>query len=377
MSDPIRVLQLAKHFDPDTGGIETITLNISEMLREQGIRADVLCTEVKGPYPAHQRDYRVIRCKADMAFGNKRLSWHYIREGWRLQDDYDCAIVHMPNPLAVLVALGWRKPVIPLWHADIPQAPIRWATTPIDRRLLHKAAAVIGPTPIHLEQSHHAAAIRRGVVIPFPFNRSLIPVSSGTTAFAARLRTFRRDRPMTISIGRLVSYKGFDVLIEAARRFEDQLCAVIVGSGPLHDELTARIAAAEVSDRVLLAGNLSSAELADALAQARMGVMPSVTAAEMYGVAQVECMAAGLPMVSTDLPRSGVPFVNRHDQTGLIVPPGDAAALADALLRLADNDALWRRLSTGALRSVAEDHDFTPVGARYAALLRKVVASAR
>ena len=372
----IRLLQLAKHFDPDTGGIETVTLNIAEMLGQHDIRADVLCTEVSGPYDERDRPYRVIRTPSDIAFGNKRISFDYVRQVRKLAPDYDCALIHMPNPVAVSAALAfWRKPIILLWHADIPQAPIRAATTPLDRMLLKRASAVIGPTPIHLARSYRADAIAgKGVVIAYPFDRSNVPQATGTTDFARRLEAFRGDRKLAISIGRLVTYKGFDVLIEAARRFGSELASVIVGTGPEQEDLARRIAAAGVGDRVMLAGSLSSAELADALALSHMGCMPSVTAAEMYGVAQVECMTAGLPMVSTNLDRSGVPYVNRDGQTGLVVPPGDVDALADAMLRLVRDPVLYRTLSDGARRSVDVDHDIAPVSRRYADLIRGVVA---
>ncbi len=379
MSNPIRLLQLAKHFAPDTGGIETVTLNVSEVLLRHDIRADVLCTEVSGPYEEGDRGYEVIRCKADLAVGNKRLSWRYVEQARRLEQDYDCALVHLPNPLAVLGALGWRKPVILLWHADIPQKPVRIATAMLDRMLVRRAATIISPTPVHVGASHQAAAIaaRGSVVIPYPFDRSLIPAATGTSAFAERLRVFRRGRALAISVGRLVPYKGFDVLIDAARDFGEGLCAIIVGTGPLAAELAAKIEKAGVGDRIMMAGALTTDELPDALAQSRMGCMPSVTAAEMYGMAQVESMAAGLPMVSTAIPRSGVPFVNRHEETGLIVPPGDASALAAAMRQLTHDEALWQRLHEGALRSVAEEHDLARVGERYARLIREVVAPDR
>jgi glycosyltransferase involved in cell wall biosynthesis len=376
MSDPIRVLQLAKHFAPDSGGIETVTLNVSEVLLRHEIQADVLCTEVRGPYEHTDRGYQVIRCKADIAIGNKRLSWRYVEQARKLESHYDCALVHLPNPLAVIGAIGWRKPIILLWHADIPQKPIRLATAMLDRMLVRRAAEIISPTPVHVGASHQAAAIaaRGSVIIPYPFDKSLMPAATGASAFAERLRTFRRGRGLAISIGRLVPYKGFDVLIDAARDFGNELCAIIVGTGPLTAELAARIKATGVGERIMMVGALSAEELADALAQGRMGCMPSVTAAEMYGMAQVESMAAGLPMVSTAIPRSGVPFVNRDGETGLIVEPKDPGALAGAMRRLAEDDLLWQRLRNGAMRSVAEEHDVGPVGKRYAQLIREVVA---
>ena len=94
----------------------------------------------------------------------------------------------------------------------------------------------------------------------------------------------------------------------------------------------------------------------------------------MYGMTQVETMAFGLPMVSTELPKSGVPFVNKHQQTGLIVPPYDANALADAMMRLARDDVLWKQLSSGASLSIEMDHDIAPVSFRYASLIRDIVA---
>jgi glycosyltransferase involved in cell wall biosynthesis len=182
---------------------------------------------------------------------------------------------------------------------------------------------------------------------------------------------------MALSIGRLVPYKGFDMLIEAARSFDDKLVSVIVGGGPLLEELGAKIEAAGVQDRVLLTGPIDDAALADLLDFAHMGCMPSVTAAEMYGVAQVEMMAFGKPVVSTRLERSGVPYVNKHDVTGLVVEPGDPQALAAALLRLVDEPELYRRLADGAAASFAADHDIGPIGQAYANLIRRVVAEAR
>ena len=132
----IKLLQLGKHFFPDTGGIESITQTISEMLPAHDIDADVLCTATRSDYPPFDPSYRVIRCRPTIRFGrNKDISLDYVRQVRALRDDYDVALIHMPNPVAVVAARAfWRKPIIQLWHADIPQRAIRTLTAPLIMR---------------------------------------------------------------------------------------------------------------------------------------------------------------------------------------------------------------------------------------------------
>ena len=97
----------------------------------------------------------------------------------------------------------------------------------------------------------------------------------------------------------------------------------------------------------------------------------------MYGVAQVEAMSFGLPVVSTRLPRSGVSYVNRHNETGLVVEPYDIEALASALNQLSSDEKLYERLSVGAFQSYQNDHAIAPVSRKYADLITEVVHSAK
>jgi glycosyltransferase involved in cell wall biosynthesis len=377
--DSIKVLQLAKHFFPDAGGIETVTRNISEMLIAHGIRADVLCTAVQARYPVLDLPYRVIRCQPGLRFGrNKSLSYSYVRQVRLLQADYDAILIHMPNPVAVAAALAFcTKPIIPLWHADIPQRFVRKLATPFDRALLKRAAAIIGPTPVHVRESCHAASlVPKSVVISYPFARDRLPNPTGKSAAAARVRAFLDGRRLVLSVGRLVSYKGFEILIDAAARFDPRLAAVIVGDGPLMEQLNARIAAANLADRIMLLGPVDEDALSDLLDLTHIGCLPSVTAAEMYGMVQVETMAFGKPMVSTRIPRSGVAWVNRHEETGLLVDPYDSIGLAGALNHLVEDASLYRRLALGAARSFQTDHDLGPTSNAYAELIRSVVSDA-
>jgi rhamnosyl/mannosyltransferase len=97
-------------------------------------------------------------------------------------------------------------------------------------------------------------------------------------------------------------------------------------------------------------------------------VLPSDQPSEAFGIVQLEAMACGTPVVTFDLP-TGVTWVNRHDETGLVVPLGDDAALASAMIRLGVDDELRVRLGTQAQRRVLEEFGEDLMVSRVLALL--------
>jgi glycosyltransferase involved in cell wall biosynthesis len=166
--------------------------------------------------------------------------------------------------------------------------------------------------------------------------------------------------PRIISIGRLVAFKGFEYLIDAcaelARRGLNFTCEII-GDGPLRGDLEARIRKLNLSDRVHLLGSLSQGAVLERLWAADIFALPSVTdtqgASDVFPTVIIEAMAAARPVVSTHL--AGIPESVVHGETGLLVPPGDTMALAEALARLIEDPKL--RLHYGrAGRERIEQH---------------------
>ena len=104
----------------------------------------------------------------------------------------------------------------------------------------------------------------------------------------------------------------------------------IVGTGPLAGSLAARIAASPLAGRVRLRGDVPDAELPPLLARSRALVLPSRDRSETFGLSLLEAMAAGLPLIASDLP-TGIRQLAQPGHTGWLVPPGDAGALAAAL----------------------------------------------
>src|SRR5213595_894493 len=166
--------------------------------------------------------------------------------------------------------------------------------------------------------------------------------------------------PRIISIGRLVAFKGFEYLIHAcaelARRGLNFTCEII-GDGPLRGDLEERIRKLNLSDRVHLLGSLSQGAVLEKLRSADIFALASVTdkqgASDVFPTVIIEAMAAARPVVSTRL--AGIPESVVHGETGLLVPPGDTMALAEALSRLIEEPKL--RLQYGrAARARIEQH---------------------
>jgi rhamnosyl/mannosyltransferase len=155
---------------------------------------------------------------------------------------------------------------------------------------------------------------------------------------------------IVFAAGRLVYYKGFDVLVDAFRRVDAHL--LIAGDGPLRGELERRIAEHGIGSKVTLLGRVP--DLRPYYHAADVFALPSVARSEAFGIVQMEAMACGTPVVNTSLD-TGVPFVSPDGVSGLTVPPGDAEALADAIERLLADEALRARLGQGGRARVADE----------------------
>ena len=153
--------------------------------------------------------------------------------------------------------------------------------------------------------------------------------------------------------GRLVYYKGVDVLLRAFRYTRN--CELfIAGTGQLEESLKRYAKAHGMSDKVHFLGFLPDDELRQAYADCDIFVLPSVAKSEAFGIVQLEAMVYGKPVINTSLP-SGVPHVSLHGVTGLTVPPSSPKALAAAINRLAEDKPLREKLGRNAAVRVKRD----------------------
>jgi rhamnosyl/mannosyltransferase len=271
------------------------------------------------------------------------LPWHL----WMSRAD--CVVLHEPNPIAG-TALWLRTPArrLVIWHHSDLLRP--WWALPtysriVQRTLYRRADCVIVSSPALAAESTLVQAAQRIAVIPFGidldrYRRTDPSRQSRIDAIRARI-----PGPRLLFVGRLVYYKGLHVLLDAAREWPGTV--VIAGEGPLEPSLRAQAAALGLGDRVRFDGRVADDELPAYYQACEAFVLPSIARTEAFGVVQVEAMAAGCPVVSTRLP-TGVPWVNQDGVSGIVVPPDDAAALGEALGRLARDRDLRQRLAAGA-----------------------------
>lgn len=171
------------------------------------------------------------------------------------------------------------------------------------------------------------------------------------------------DHPLTIlNIGTLHEVKGQTYLIEACRLLRDQGMRFVchfAGDGPDQRALEAQVAAAGLTEHVVFHGRLARQAIVDLLQQADVVVAPSVPSSdnrrEGIPVVLMEAMASGVAVVASDL--SGIPELVEDGVSGLLTPPGDAAAIAAALDRLAADPALRERLAAGGREKVLREFD--------------------
>ena len=169
-------------------------------------------------------------------------------------------------------------------------------------------------------------------------------------------RTFpglaREQPPRVLYAGQLYPWKGVDLLVEAMARVP-QARLVILGGIPGEADfgrVRARVEALGIADRVELRGHVPQPEVARELGRARVVAVPvrrtEMTLRHTSPLKAFEAMAAGRPILASDLPSSRE-FL-RHGENAWLVPPDDAGALTDGIIRLLRDDAVSERIARAA-----------------------------
>ncbi|MGE3138187.1 MAG: glycosyltransferase family 4 protein [Thermoleophilia bacterium] len=297
-----------------------------------------------------------------------------VQERW----PFDVVHAHMLVPdgwAAARMGAALRVPVVATAHrADVLDVPARG---PASARQVAQAVSsldqVCAVSAAIAEAAETLAEPRRPVAV--------VPNGADTSVFTPRDAGEARARlglpaggPVVTFVGKLLPRKGVDTLIEAwgilGRRPGGAPLLVAGGIGPMREGLEARAAELGVADRVRFVGKIPHDDVGWWMAAGDLFVLPSLS--EGLPTVVCEAMNCGRPVVATAV--DGTPEIVRDGQTGLLIPPRDPQALADAVARVLDEPGLAERMGAEALRIGRETYTWDANAARMVEIYEEVTA---
>jgi glycosyltransferase involved in cell wall biosynthesis len=421
----MRILMLTPGFPPLVGGGERYACALAEHLVRQGHQVTVVTSaarqvaDLSRGAPAAPADeaasggLRVVRLAVRPMVGG-RAGLHAWRKAMvllsQLPGDQTHALCAMarripgliglaealptlgPHDLVHVFNLSWEYPAVIGWrHAREQGLPLaltpfmhlgrgrasreaRNSTMDHQRHLLREADAVLTLTTVEREQLLALGAPQErvhvvGAGLSAPHDDRAIE------AACAPVNIQPLPRPYALFIGRLSRDKGAIVAAEAVRRLRRRgrdISLVLVGERAPEFERWERRLRHQPNHGILALSGVSESLKQALLARAEMLLLPSVV--ESFGLVFLEAWSHAKPVIGANA--GGIPGVVRHGENGLLVPPGDALALAAAIAQLLDDAALARRLGEAGRDGLAE-YTWERVCARTLAAYQQAVEAMR
>ena len=318
---------------------------------------------------------QVLRLQSIAELARTPIAFSYRRS--LLASQAELIHFHFPYPWAELSFLSSRikKPYIVSYHCDIvKQKNLLKLWHPFMHRFLMGAAKVVVASPHIIKDSSIIRALpaEKITIIPYGIDTSIFIPTIDSMLSAKLLRTkLAGDKPLIFFLGRLVYYKGVNILIEAMKNLDAHL--VIGGDGPLRNELEQITTEEGLTSKITFAGSISPEDLPLYYQAADMFILPSTDTSEAFGMVMLEAHASGIPVISTDLP-TGVIFVNQHGETGYCVPTRNPIALSNAIQSLISNPILCNAMGRTAQKRACTEFDTKIMSSSYHMLYSKVIA---
>jgi glycosyltransferase involved in cell wall biosynthesis len=278
----------------------------------------------------------------------------------------DVVNVHYPDlnfvHFVVLRRLTGVRLVTSVHGGDLTSLPkgslARWLMT----RLLAHSDVVVAPSREFAEyvRSEFPSAGQRVIAISNAIDVQAVRELANTPAAPDEMAP--PQGPYCVCVAALVRKKAHDTLLRAFTQVPEPVRLILVGNGPLRAELTSLVAQLGLEKRVELVG----AQPPSVVARLQAGALCAVLASrdEPFGIAAVESMAVGTPVIATDV--GGLRAIVTHDESGFVVPVDDERALAVALTRLTSDAELRQRLGRAAAERAVSLFDWREWASTYA-----------
>ncbi|MGB9689577.1 glycosyltransferase family 4 protein [Thermogutta sp.] len=364
-----RLVCVTRRFWPLVGGAERFMGEFAVEAQRQGRSTTLLTARWEPSWPSSltYREVPVIRLPQFRARFVGTLVYMAALRRWlrRHQSTYDLVFVSLLKHDAVAAhwAVKGRRPLVLIAEGSGSTGDCAWQEQAVlgmwIRRICYRADAVIAPSR-EIQEELLQAGYPPQKIHYLPHGVKIPPERTPERRYQARQSLaalhprfhLQPDEKLAVFVGRLHLGKGLRELVEAWKLVVQRcpnLRLWLVGEGPMETELLRQIEAAKLHSRVVLTGSFD--DVGEILQAADLFVFPSHR--EGMSLALLEAMAAGLPIVATDIP--GNRALVQNDESALLVPVDSPKELAGAVARLAENRELAERLAQRA-RFVAVMH---------------------
>lgn len=352
----MKILQLGK-FYPIKGGVEKVMMDLTQGLSANGVECDMLCSSFKPVCYSLNPNSKLMAVKAWFKVASTMISPSLVLKLRTIAEDYDIIHVHHPDPMAAVALFlsGYNGKVVLHWHSDIlKQRLLLHIYEPLQKWLIKKADLIVGTTPIYVKESKALRDVQ--------FKVNFIPIGihqiCPNEEEVLKMRANFNNKKIIYSLGRLVEYKGYEYLIAAVALLPDDYLLLIGGEGPLRDKLEKQIKKLKIENKVKLLGYIPEDMFANFYGACDLFCLSSIWKTEAFAIVQIEAMSCGKPVVATQIPASGVSWVNKHGCSGVNVPVEDAVSLSKAIREILENGNLYQRYAEGAKKRYFDNFTF-------------------
>lgn len=378
----MRLLQVCPFFAPHLGGVETHVEMVATELVRRGHEVTVLTSRHDPRLPEREATPAGIHVVRAHSWGTVFSTPLAIGTGRALDALPHPDVVHMHYPppvtsyLAARALKRSRVPTCLTYHCDLflEGSVGRLATRVYEKVFLPPTLSVANRIIVHTSSYGRTSRVLQG------HRLEVIPSLVDTDRFSPRepdpelrARLGAEGRAVVLFVGRLVSHKGVDDLLVAVEKLPPSALLVVVGDGPRREDLERSARDRGLQDRVRFVGSVSDEELPRYHALSSVVVLPSTNRLEGFGLAIVEAMASGRPVVVADLP--GVREVITEGEDGLLTQPLISEDLARTCASLLADPERARRLGENARASALRKYRVGVVVDQLESLYRQLAAS--
>jgi len=351
----MRILHLGKYFYPEKGGIENYTYTLTKEAKKLGNEVYVIVSNTS-------KKFEYSEINGIKIFRLPRIFYSFHTP---FTTPFVCLIkkinpgiihLHVPNPwfefnLFLYSILNRNAKIIVTYHSDVIwYTPFHFFGELLRRfylfPLLKFSKKIIATSQNYVEGS--------SILKKFKSKVKIIPLGADTQKFKP-IKVKKLKKNVLLFLGRLFPYKGLEYLLQAIKVVSEKrkdFILYIVGEGKLRKKLEEMVKNLKIENFVKFTGEVSDEQAIKYYNLCDIFILPSIHKSEAFGISQLEAMACGKPIISTNLKGSAVPWVNQHKKTGLVVRPRDSHELANAILYLLENERTRKLMGENARRRI-------------------------